>query len=258
MGDIGAVGGPGAGALFYKVEINVRVERLERAHSLGAGAELGCERASHHGDALGPAVDKVLGDQASLGGGVGGDKVSAAVVFGIEIDRRDGRRARVGSEHGLRGHNQHAGHLRAGKIATEIGRALLVSGATGDEQVVAALGRLRRGSGGNLQVEAVIQAGKHQAKGVVAASGEHARALVGRISQPIDGLVDLFDGLGAHLFGMVEYVRDRAEGNACLACHVSDCHMRHGKLLLMRFNYRDRIVTPQSSLWRTRRASVWS
>ncbi len=205
----------------------MRIKRFKCADTLGSRAQFGHDGAAHNGNALGAAFNEVLSNKAPLGGGIGGYKVPATLAFGVEVDRRNGGVVCVSSQIGLRSHYEHAGHLRASKITAIISRALLVSGATGNKQVVAAFACLCRGSGGNLQVEAVIEAREYQAKGLVAAACKHARALVGCVAQTVDCLVYLLNGLGAYLLGVIEYVGDGAQGYAGLASHVTDCHMCH-------------------------------
>ena len=97
----------------------------------------------------------------------------------------------------------------------------------GDEQVVAVLARLVVGAAGNLEREAVVEAGEHQAKGLGGTAGQLSGALVGQVTQAIDGLVDELEGLGAQLFGMVERVGNRAQRNSGLACDVADFNLCH-------------------------------
>ena len=53
------------------------------------------------------------------------------------------------------------------------------------------------GAAGNLEREAVVEAGEDEAKGLGGAACELTGALVGQVAQSIDGFVDKFEGLGA-------------------------------------------------------------
>ena len=97
----------------------------------------------------------------------------------------------------------------------------------GDEQIVAVLAGLVVGPAGDLEREAVVEAGEDQAKGLGGAAGQLTGALVGQVTQAIDGLVDEFEGLGAQLFGMVERVGNRAQRNPSLARDVADFNLCH-------------------------------
>ena len=73
----------------------------------------------------------------------------------------------------------------------------------------------------------MIEAGEDQAKGLGSAACQLPSALVGQVTQAIDGLVDELEGLGAQLFGMVECVGNRAQRNPGFARDVADFNLCH-------------------------------
>ena len=83
------------------------------------------------------------------------------------------------------------------------------------------------GATGNLEREAVVEAGEDQAKGLGGTAGQLASALVGQVAQAIDSRVDEFEGIGAQLLGVVERVGNRAERNPGLARDVADFNLCH-------------------------------
>lgn len=78
-------------------------------------------------------------------------------------------------------------------------------------QAVSVLLGLGVGTVGDLQRDAVLKAGQHEAERLIFATGEHAGTLVGRVSQFCRDLVDALKGFGAHLLRMVEGVRYSAQ-----------------------------------------------
>lgn len=130
----------------------------------------------------------------------------------------------VGGRHGL---NHDAGHLRAHKVAQVMILKNVVVIGIGDEQVVAVLAGLVVGAAGNLEREAVVEAGEDQAKGLGGAACQLTGALVGQVAQAIDGLVDELEGLGAQLFGMVERVGNRTQRDSRLARDITDFYLCH-------------------------------
>ena len=146
----------------------------------------------------------------------------------VQMDDGDGNLGHggvpIGGRHGL---NHDAGHLRAHKIAQVMVLENVVVIGVGDEQVVTVFARLVMGAAGNLEREAVVEAGENQAKGLGGAACELAGALVGQVAQAIDGLVDEFEGLGAQLFGVVERVGYRAQRDPRFARDVADFHLCH-------------------------------
>lgn len=70
----------------------------------------------------------------------------------------------IGGRHGL---NHDAGHLRAHKIAQVMVLENVVVIGVGDEQVVTVFARLVMGAAGNLEREAVVEAGRTKPKDLV-------------------------------------------------------------------------------------------
>ena len=174
------------------------------------------------------AGDGELGDDAALGFVIGRHVVAGLGAVDVQVNDGHGHlghgRVPVRGCHGL---NHDAGHLRAHKVAQVMILENIVVVGIGDEQIVAVLAGLVVGAAGNLEREAVVEAGEDQAKGLGGAAGQLTGALVGQVAQTIDGLVDEFEGLGAQLFGMVERVGNRAQRNSGLARDVADFNLCH-------------------------------
>ena len=176
----------GRGVPFAGVDnfdLNVGTHRQRLVNAKNAQGELHKCRSTHNDDMVCTAGDGELGDNAPLGLVVGSHIVARLGAMDVQMDDGHGHlshgRMPVGRCHGLH-HN--AGHLGAHKVAQVMVLENIVVIGVGNKQVVAVLARLVVGAAGDLEREAVVEAGEHQAKGLGGAAGQLTGALVGQVA----------------------------------------------------------------------------
>ena len=181
-----------------------------------------------------PLGHEVRRHDAPLSLVVGRDVETWLITVNAEVDHGNGQGRAGMPVRGLNRVDEHARDLRAHKVAVVVALEVGVAVGVGNEQVIAVFARLGVGTVGNLQAGAVVEARQHEPERGTSAAGEHAGAVVGRVAEPLDGLLDKPARFGPDLLGVVERVGYRAERNARLARNIDDLDFCHGSPRVVR------------------------